>query len=452
MTETSRRQAPFRKFLASSGKVACVALLALGVTARSSAQDEEFNYDESKVEAYTLPDPLVTLDGRPVTNAAMWRGQRRAEILQLFETQVYGRRPNDRTGMRFRVTEVRDVLGGKGRRKRVQVEFVEGKNTFPGFAIHLISPRAVPRAPVFVGMHLFDTAAAEPMPGKLLDVEVGRPLPGEHLLETILARGYAIATLDAKDFCPDDKQRFREGVLSHLYPGRSGPPGPEEPGAIATWAWGLSRALDYLHCDRDIDPRRVAVIGHSRMGKTALWAGAQDQRFALVISNDSGCGGAALSRRNFGETVKRINHVFPHWFCQNFSKYDDREDQLPVDQHELIALVAPRPVYVASAQDDGWADPRGEFLAAAGADAVYRLLGKKGLGLIEPPPLNQSAGGSIGYHIRSGKHALTDFDWLLYLDFADRHLATSATELAVSAQGSSARAGRGTARVRLRRR
>lgn len=427
-------------------------MLALSVADSATAQDEEFNYDESKVKAYTLPDPLVMQDGRPVTSAAMWRGQRRDEILRLFETQVYGRRPSDAIGMRFRVTEVRDVLEGKGRRKRIQVDFFDGGKTFPGFAIHLISPRAVLRAPAFVGMHLFDTAAAEPVPGKLLEAEVGRPLPGKDLLNTILSRGYAIATLDAKDFCPDDKQKFREGVLAHLYPGVSGRPGPAEPGAIATWAWGLSRALDYLHCDRDIDPRRVAVIGHSRMGKTALWAGAQDQRFALVISNDSGCGGAALSRRNFGETVKRINHVFPHWFCENFTKYDDHEDQLPVDQHELIALVAPRPVYVAGAQDDGWADPRGEFLAAAGAEAVYRLLGKTGLGLVEPPPLNQSAGGSIGYHIRAGKHALTDFDWLLYLDFADRYLSASATELAVTARGPVARPGRGVARVRLRRR
>jgi len=416
-----------------------------------NAQDEEFNYDEAKVNAYTLPDPLITNDGRPVTSAAMWRGQRRNEILRLFETQVYGRRPNDAIAMRFRVTEVRDVLEGKGRRKRIQVDFSDRGKSFPGFAIHLILPRAVRRAPAFVGMHLFDTAAAEPVPGKLLEADVGRPLPGKHLLETILARGYAIATLDAKDFCPDDKEKFREGVLAHLYPSRSGRPGPEEPGAIATWAWGLSRALDYLNCDPGIDPRRVAVIGHSRMGKTALWAGAQDQRFALVISNDSGCGGAALSRRNFGETVKRINRAFPHWFCQNFTKYDDHEDQLPVDQHELIALVAPRPVYVASAVDDGWADPRGEFLAAAGADAVYRLLGKAGLGLSAPPPLNQPGGGSIGYHIRAGKHALTDFDWLLYLDFADRHLSTSATDLAATTRPA-ARSGRGMARVRLRRR
>jgi hypothetical protein len=232
-----------------------------------------------------------------------------------------------------------------------------------------------------------------------------------------------VATLDAKDFCSDDKQTFRQGILSHFVPGREGPPGPEEPGAIATWAWALSRALDYFHTDPDFDARRVAVIGHSRMGKTALWAGASDPRFALVISNDSGCGGAALSRRNFGETVARINRAFPHWFCGNFKKYNGHEDQLPLDQHELVALIAPRPVYVASAQDDGWADPRGEFLAAVGAEGVYRLFGLSGPAPGDTPPLGESVGGAIGYHIRVGKHALSDYDWLKYLDFADRHLA-----------------------------
>ncbi len=244
-----------------------MAALALAATARG--QDEQFNYDESKVQSYTLPDPLIMQDGRPVSSAAMWRNERRGEILQLFESQVYGRRPNDSIGMRFRVTESREILGGKGRRKRIQVDFFDRRDSFPGFAIHLITPRGAGPAPAFVGMHLFDTAAAEAVPGKLLEAEVGRPLPGTRLLETILERGYAIATLDAKDFCPDDKLKFREGVLSHLYPGRVGPPGPEEPGAIATWAWGLSRTLDYFYYDRNIDAHRVAVIGHSRMGKTA---------------------------------------------------------------------------------------------------------------------------------------------------------------------------------------
>lgn len=395
------------------------AMFGLLAAMATAADDEKFNYDEAQVRQYTLPDPLVTSDGRPVTTAAQWQRERRPELVNLFETQVYGRRLPTPTSTRFAVTE--SDWRGIGTKKQVVVSFADSQGKFPGFTITMYTPRNRRPAPAFVGMHLFDTKAAEPVPGKLLEADAGIPLPGKDLLAAILKRGYAIATLDAADFCPDDKAKFREGVLAHYYPGRSGPPGAEEPGAIATWAWGLSRALDYLEIDPDVDARRVAVIGHSRMGKTALWAGAEDPRFAIVISNDSGCGGAALSRRNFGESVGRITRVFPHWFCANFTGYANKEDQLPVDQHELVALIAPRPVYVASAVDDGWADPRGEFLAAVGAEPVYRLFGQSGPAPGEMPALNQSVGKTIGYHIRVGKHALTDFDWLKYLDFADGH-------------------------------
>ncbi len=234
--------------------------------------------------------------------------------------------------------------------------------------------------------------------------------------EQVIERGYAIAVFYNADVDPDNYDEFKNGIHGILDRERQ----PDSWGTIAAWAWGASRCMDYFVTDKDIDNKKVAVVGHSRGGKTALWAGAEDQRFALVVSNESGCGGAALARRKYGETIARINASFPHWFCTNYRKYDNNENALPVDMHMLMALIAPRAVYVTSAAEDLWADPRGSYLSLCNSIPVFQLLKTKSSLPPEMPALNRPViSGKTGYHIRDGAHNMLLKDWKWFMDFAD---------------------------------
>lgn len=392
-----------------------------------------------------LPDPLVSTNGVRIGSAGEWEERRREEILELFRDQVYGRVPEQTFRTRFQTVYYnREALGGKAIMKEVNVTVSNGEKSleFP-ILVFLPADREGP-VPLFLGLNFYGNQSIHPdrsisitssWVGNRSDWGITNNKAGESSrgvraerwpVEMILERGYGLATIYAGDIDPDFDDGFRNGVHG-LLTGEYAMRDEHSWGTLATWAWGLSRAMDYFETDPDVDPRRVAVIGHSRMGKAALWAGAMDQRFALVISNDSGCGGAALSMRKHGETVERINEVFPHWFAGAFKQYNNNESALPVDQHMLLSLVAPRPLYVASASEDDWADPEGEYLSLYLASRVYSLYGQEPLVEDHLPEEDRPVrSGKLGYHLRTGGHNLTRYDWEQYLGFADRFLGDPA--------------------------
>ena len=355
-------------------------------------------YDESKVPHFTLPDPLVLLSGEIVQDAFTWRMARRREILSLFEVEVYGRtmigKPKEMT---WQVTsEDRHAMQDSATTKDVTISF-SGSKDGPKIQVKMALPKSSGPVPVFL------------VPGWMSD------------LPLVLRRGYGVANFDPRTVEPDSRDSaYARGIRGYFAPEGQSEPRPDEWGTLGAWAWIASRVMDYLVTDPDVDSARICIMGLSRFGKAAMWAGAQDERFAIVFSCESGTGGATIVRRGFGETVEAINGQFPHWFAGNFKKYNDRVEELPIDWHMLVALMAPRPVYIATAVMDLWGDPRGAFLAAKNAEPVYALFGKLGLEVTEMPPVDTPVGNMVGYHIRAGGHGITSYDWSCFIDFADR--------------------------------
>ncbi len=384
------------------------------VVARLS-QQPGFNYDEARVDAFTLPDVLG--GGKtPVRTPGQWRA-RRAEILDLFRENVYGRPPGKPDHLDFSTIEENTrAMDGAATLRRIAIKSRQGGRTHE-FELLLFLPNAAsqtaPQAPVPVFLLINNRPATNTDPTR-------KEKSGFWPAEQIIARGYGIAAIQYGQLAPDNKDRYREGAMTLFDGAASAGPSPTW-GAIAAWAWGASRALDYLVTDARVDKARVGIVGHSRGGKAALWAGAEDERFALVVSNESGEGGAALSRRWFGETVERINTSFPHWFTEKYKSFNGREASLPIDQHMLLALTAPRALYVASADEDLWSDPRGEFLSLVETSPVFALWGEPRLAASQMPALDRPLiVGRRGYHIRTGAHNLTPYDWDRIADFADR--------------------------------
>lgn len=368
------------------------------------------NYDESKVGEYVLPPLLITESGEEINSAEKWNEIRRGEILRLFEDNVYGLVPKDFDKIEFKVLEQNDnTLNGKATYKQTAV-YVTRNNKVATIHIHTYIPNNVQKpVPVFLtinhrGIETMKVSA---------DNEFW---PAEEVINS----GYAIAGFDVKDVAPDHKTDYVNQILTKLYPEHLHKPNGMR--ALGAWAWGASRSIDYFETDKAIDARKVIVVGHSRGGKAALWCGAQDERVAITISNESGSSGAKISRRNFGETVEVITRAFPHWFIPKYTDYANNEANLPIDQHMLLALMAPRAVYVASAADDLWADPKGQYLALVAAQPVFNLFNFE-TDFPENMPANnrQVIQLPLGFHNRDGDHNMNLFDWKQFVNFADNY-------------------------------
>jgi hypothetical protein len=393
------------------------------------------NYTESRSGEYTLPDPLRLANGEPVRDAETWYQKRRPEIVCLFEENQFGRSPKRPDDMSFDVFDKgTPAFDGKAIRKQVTIYFSKDKSG-PKMDLLIYLPVGINKpVPLLLKASFTANSLIVDDPGvregeiwnrnkQKIPAKKGFRFGGLNVLP-VLEKGFGIATVYYGDIDPDFQGGVQYGVRRlYLKPGQI-EPASDEWGSIAAWGWGLSRALDYFETDEKIDAKRIALMGISRLGKTVLWAGARDTRFAMVIASCSGEGGAALSRRNYGETIKHLTAPsrYPYQFCANYQKYGDHVDKFPVDAHMLLALIAPRPVLLQTGNKDKWSDPKGEFRAAVAAEPVYRLLGKQGLGTKQMPQAGQAILRTIGYYMHTGGHGTRPSDWDVFLKFMQMHL------------------------------
>ena len=399
----------------------------------------EVNYKDEAIKPYVLPELLTLENGNKVDNINDWEHKRRPELFNLYKNQVYGNIPEGiiETSSVQVIEQSDSALGNTAIRKQIALVFKKQERELT-INVLLYLPKNVKYPPVFVGYNFYGNQTIINDQNVILTNSWVRNNPTfgiAHNLATeesrgkrnnrwpiknIISEGFGLATIYYGDVDPD-RNDFSDGIHPFFYANDQNEPKDDEWGAISAWAWGYSRVLDYLKNNDLNNESRFISFGHSRLGKTSLWAGALDDRFDIVISNNSGCGGAAIFRRKYGETAAIINDGFPHWFNKNFKKYNNNEDTLPIDQHMLIALIAPRPVYIASAEDDKWADPKGEYLSGYQASPVYELYGKTGLTSSSLPSINEPIHTAIGYHIRTGGHDVTAYDWAQFMKFARKH-------------------------------
>lgn len=395
------------------------------------------NYDESLTGSYTLPDPLTTSKGAPVRDAAAWFGVRRPEIIRLFEENQYGKAPGRPTDLHFDVYDAgAPAFDGKAVRKQVRITFAKDKSG-PAIDLLIYTPAAA-RAPVPLLLAISFSANGGAVddsgvtPGMVWNAKEQKRLPyapggrsfGKLDVPALINAGLGVATFYYGDVDPDDVNGLSQGVRAlYLKPGQTRPD-RDEWGTISAWAWGISRAVDYFETDRSVDASRIAIFGVSRLGKTVMWAGAHDTRIAATIASCSGEGGAALSRRNFGETIAHLTAStrYAYQFAANYGAFGGFPDTAPMDGNLLVALHAPRPLLLQTGTTDNWSDPKGEFLAAVDGGRVYRLLGKEALGTDVWPAANQPILHDLGYFMHEGGHGTLPTDWPIFIDFLKRHL------------------------------